>query len=73
MWEKLTKVSIQNFIAVLVILLSYGLLYLLVYKEVPARNEKLLDILIGAVIGATITAVIGWLYTQSKIHKPPVQ
>ena len=66
MWEKLNKIQIQHLIAVIVILLSFGLLFLLAFFEIPARNEKLLDILIGSVIGSTLTAVIGWLYTQSK-------
>lgn len=69
MWEKLSKVQIQHIIGILVVLLSFGLLYLLALNEVPARNEKLLDILIGSVIGSTLTGVIGWLYTQSKSNK----
>lgn len=66
MWEKLNKVQIQHIIAVIVIIASFGLLYLLSFKEVPARNEKLLDILIGAVIGSTLMGVMGWLYTTTK-------
>lgn len=66
MWDKLNKIQIQNIVALSVVYLSFGLLYLLALHPVPERNEKLLDILIGAVIGATITAVFGWLYTISK-------
>lgn len=66
MWDKLSKIQIQNIVALSVVYLSFGLLYLLALRPVPKENEKLLDILIGAVIGATITAVFGWLYTISK-------
>lgn len=71
MWDKFTKVSVQVTIAVITVVASFGLLYLLTFKEVPSRNEKLLDILIGAVIGSTLTGVMGWLYSQSKNNKPP--
>lgn len=61
--------SVQVTIAVLVVLLSFGLLYLLAYKEVPQGNRDLFNVLIGTVIGSTLTAIIGWLYTQSKPTK----
>jgi heme/copper-type cytochrome/quinol oxidase subunit 4 len=66
MWEKLNKVSIQVIVAVVSIVASYGLLYLLIMKEVPAGNRDLLNIMIGVVCGSTVTGVIGWLYTHNK-------
>ena len=66
MWEKISKVSVQVIIAVISVLGSYGLLYLIAFKEVPAGNRDLLNIMIGVVIGSTITSVMGWLYTTAK-------
>lgn len=72
MWERINKVSIQVIIAVLTTIGSYGLLYLLAFKEIPNGNRDLFNVLVGAVIGATLSAVIGWLYTTNKHNsKPP--
>lgn len=70
MWEKLNKVSVQVIIAVLSVSCSFGLLYFLVFKEVPGGNRDLFNVLIGMVCGSSITAVMGWLYTQSKHNTP---
>jgi uncharacterized membrane protein (UPF0136 family) len=66
MWEKINKVSVQVIVAVISIVASFGLLYLLVFKEVPTGNRDLFNVMIGVVIGSTVTAVVGWLFTQSK-------
>jgi ACR3 family arsenite efflux pump ArsB len=66
MWEKLNKLPVQILIAVLVIILSYGLLYLLSFKEIPQVNHDVIISLISGVIGSCLTPVIGWLYTLSK-------
>lgn len=71
MWEKLNKISIQIIIAVMTTIGSYGLLYLLAFKEIPQGNRDLFNVLVGAVIGATLSAVIGWLYTTSKHSSQP--
>lgn len=73
MWEKINKVSIQVIIAVLTTVGSYGLLYLLAFKEIPQGNRDLFNVLVGAVIGATLSAVIGWLYTSSKHNNRTTQ
>lgn len=73
MWDKLNKVSVQVMIAVISIAASFGLLYLLVFKEVPTGNRDLFNVMIGVVIGSTITAVVGWLYTQSKNNSQKTQ
>jgi ABC-type enterobactin transport system permease subunit len=72
MWERLNKVSVQVMVAMIAVIGSFGLIYLLAFKEVPSGNRDLFNVLIGAVIGSTLTAVIGWLFTQSKHNtKPP--
>lgn len=68
MWDKINKLSIQVIISVVVISASFGLLYLLAFKEIPGGNRDLFNVMIGAVIGSSLTAVIGWLFTQSKQH-----
>jgi ABC-type Fe3+-siderophore transport system permease subunit len=69
MWEKINKVSVQVMVAMISVCASFGLLYLLVFKEVPPGNRDLFHVLIGVVIGATLTAVVGWLYTINKSQK----
>lgn len=69
MWEKLNKISVQVIIAVITITASFGLLYLLVFKEIPTGNRDLFNVMIGVVLGSTITAVAGWLYTDKKANK----
>lgn len=66
MWEKLNRLSVQVIVAVIAVSASFGLLYFLIFKEVPAGNRDLFNVMIGVVCGSTITAVMGWLYTQSK-------
>lgn len=69
MWERINKVSIQVIIAVITVIGSFGLLYLLTFKEVPNNNRDLFNVLVGAVIGASLSAVIGWLYTTNKSQR----
>jgi len=71
MWEKLNKVAIRHIIGVIIVISCFGLLFLITMKPIPKENEKLLDILIGAVIGSTLTPVIGWLFTSNKNDKHP--
>jgi hypothetical protein len=66
MWERLSKLPIAILIAVIIIVASYGLLYLLSFKEIPQRNHDVLISLISGVIGSCVTPVIGWLYTTNK-------
>ncbi len=69
MWDKLNKVAIRHIIGIIIVICCFALLFLLTMKEIPKGNEKLLDILIGAVIGSTLTPVIGWLFTSNKNDK----
>jgi len=66
MWERLSKLPVAIIIAVIIIIASYGLLYLLSFKPIPERNHDVLISLISVVIGSCITPVIGWLYTTNK-------
>lgn len=70
MWERINKLSIQVIIAVLTTIGSYGLLYLLAFKKIPETNGDVFKVLIGAVVGSSLTAVIGWLYTTNKQNTP---
>lgn len=69
MWEKLNKVSVQVIIAVMGVAASFGLLYLMSFKEVPHGNRDLVNVMIGVVVGSTMTSVMGWLFTTTK-HNP---
>jgi uncharacterized BrkB/YihY/UPF0761 family membrane protein len=66
MWEKINKLSVKVVVAVIIVLASFGLLYFLLFKQVPEHNKQLLDVMVGATVGSSMTAVLGWLFTQSK-------
>lgn len=66
MWERFSKLPVAIVIAFIIIVLSYGLLYLLSFKEIPPRNHDVVISLISGVIGSCVTPVIGWLYTINK-------
>lgn len=66
MWERISKLPLQIVAAFLIIILSFGLLYLLPFKEIPKENHDVFVALISGVIGSCLTPVIGWLYTTSK-------
>jgi hypothetical protein len=70
MWDRINKVPVQVILAVLISIGSFGLLYLLAFKEVPNGNRDLFNVLIGTVLGSTLTPVIGWLYTSNKVKTP---
>ncbi|HNP46964.1 MAG TPA: hypothetical protein PKM63_21885 [Panacibacter sp.] len=69
MWEKINRMSVQAVVAVIAIIASFGLVFALLFKTVPDGNKDLFNAMIGYVVGSTVTAIVGWLYTTSK-QKP---
>ncbi|HNP24622.1 MAG: hypothetical protein U0U33_13845 [Chitinophagaceae bacterium] len=61
--------SVQAVVAVIAIIASFGLVFALLFKTVPDGNKDLFNAMIGYVVGSTVTAIVGWLYTTSK-QKP---
>jgi hypothetical protein len=66
MWQKLSKLPVQIIAGIIIVIFSYGILYLLAFKEIPEKNHDVIIALISGVIGQCLTPVMGWLYTISK-------
>lgn len=55
----------RSIIAFGVVLMSFGFLYFLLYKEIPAENKDVLQIACGIVLGVLAT-VISYYFGSSK-------
>ena len=67
MWEKISKVLIQNALAMVIVVACFVLAFAACYVKIPNENQQL----INKVIDMSLVGVIGWLFTQSKSNKPP--
>lgn len=65
MWEKISKVSVQNIIAVVLVvgLMCFGIMVFI--KCVPENNKDLANFFLGQLFGIASMAM-GWLYTTNK-------
>jgi low temperature requirement protein LtrA len=73
MWEKVNKVQAQIIIGVIAVIGSFGLLYMLAFKEIPPNNKDVFNVMTSAVVSSSLTAFLGFLYTQSKTNQKPNQ
>jgi hypothetical protein len=66
MWEKITKSSIQNILAVIVTVGSFILLHTFTFKEIPTGNKDVVLTLGGVVFGTCLGGVFGFFFGASK-------
>ena len=71
MWEKISKQSIQNIIAVITVSGCFILLYLFTIKEIPAGNKDVLLTLGGVMFGGGVGGVFGFYFGSSKAAPLP--
>lgn len=62
MWEKLSKILIQNVIAIVIIAGCMVVVFIGTFYEFPEKNLPLLN----KFFDMCLVGVIGWLFTQSK-------
>ncbi|NNV57367.1 hypothetical protein [Limnovirga soli] len=62
MWDRLSKVMVQNAIAVIVIIGCLVIVVIGCYHEYPKENQQV----INKFFDMCLVGVIGWLFTQSK-------
>lgn len=65
-YESMTKTALRSVVSVMIILLSYMLVFTLLFVEVPERNVRLVDICIGILLGGCVAGVVGYLFGSSK-------
>lgn len=62
MWEKISKILIQNVIAIVIISGCMVVVFIGTFYEFPEKNLPLLN----KFFDMSLVGVIGWLFTQSK-------
>lgn len=62
MWDRLSKVQVQNAVALLVIIGCLVIAIIGCFHEYPKENMPL----INGYFNMCLVGVIGWLFTQSK-------
>lgn len=69
MTEFLRKISItdiRNILAVIIVVGSFVLLYLMMIKEIPVPNKDIVLTAVGFIFGSLTTGVAGYYFGASK-------
>lgn len=66
MWDKISKQSIRNIIAVITLVGCFILLYLFTMKPIPEGNKDVLLTLGGVLFGGGVGGVFGYFFGASK-------
>lgn len=65
--------NIRSILAVIILVGSFTILGTMLFHEIPDRNKDVVNICIGIVLGASMGAVTGYYFGDSKkdttIHK----
>jgi hypothetical protein len=64
--RKISKSSIRNILAVIIVLGCFVLMYLMIIKPVPAENKDTINIVAGFVFGGALAGVCGYYFGSSK-------
>lgn len=64
--KKIGKSDIRNILAVMITIGCFALLYLMQVKEIPAKNENIINIAVGFVFGGAFAGVVGYYFGSSK-------
>lgn len=65
--DKIKEISMYV-LAAIIVLGFFALLYILLYVKVPADNQDILNIVVGALIGS-FTAIVGYFFGSSAGSK----
>ena len=68
--KKISKTDIRNILAVIIVLGSFLLLYLLQVKPIPEQNHDLVLTAGGFIFGGALAGVIGFYFGSTKTEKP---
>ena len=69
--KSITKIKITDIIAFLIVILSFGFLYLLLFVKIPDNNKDITNVAIGFVLGSFVAGVSGFYFGASKKDEKP--
>ena len=67
--KNIGKNDIRNILAVITVLGSFIVLYLLIVTPIPAANKDTVNLALGFVLGALCGGVSGFYFGASKVDK----
>lgn len=70
LFSNIGKAEIRNTIAVISVIGSFIMLYLIIMKPIPAGNKDTVNIAIGVILGGLIGGVTGYYFGASKTQGP---
>ena len=68
--KRLTKTDIRNSLAIIIVVGSFLLLYLLQVKPIPEQNHDLVLTAGGFIFGGALAGVVGFYFGATKTEKP---
>jgi len=67
--KRLTKTDIRNTLAIIIVVGSFLLLYLLQVKPIPEQNHDLVLTAGGFIFGGALAGVVGYYFGATKTDK----
>jgi hypothetical protein len=67
--KRLTKTDIRNTLAIIIVVGSFLLLYLLQVKPIPEQNHDLVLTAGGFIFGGALAGVVGFYFGATKTDK----
>ena len=67
--KRLTKSDIRNSLAIMIVIGTFFLMYLLQVKPVPEENHDIVNIGVGFIFGGALAGVVGFYFGSSKTDK----
>lgn len=68
-WEKIGTTEIRNILAVISVVGSFIVLYLLIVKDIPVGNKETVNLALGFTLGSLVAGVNGFYFGASKADK----
>lgn len=68
-WEKIGTTEIRNILAVISVVGSFIVLYLLIVKDIPLGNKETVNLALGFTLGSLVAGVNGYYFGASKDDK----
>lgn len=66
LFKRITSKDIRNILAVIIVLGSFIILYLLIIKEIPDKNRDVVLTSVGFILGGALGGVTGFYFGASK-------
>jgi lipoprotein signal peptidase len=66
LFGKITSKDIRNILAVIIVLGSFILVYLVIIKAIPPENRDIAHTSLGFILGGAMAGVVGYYFGSSK-------